>query len=100
MVPKPPQGLYRLVFQEILSSRCGSWVREYLEVASIRRYVILEQDSIAASVFERDRDVWQATVLTGEDMLTMPEIGIVVPLAECYAGVAFPENPSESSDAV
>jgi Uma2 family endonuclease len=62
-------------------------LREYFAIPSIRRYVILEQDSVAATVLERGGDAWRATALTGGDVLAMPEIGINLPLAECYAGV-------------
>jgi Uma2 family endonuclease len=63
-------------------------VREYQAVASIRRYVIIEQDSIGATVFERPDDgAWQVAVLTGEDVLAMPEIGVSFSLTELYAGI-------------
>jgi Uma2 family endonuclease len=67
-------------------------LRDYGEVATIRRYVIPEQESIAAAVFERADDAWKATTLTAEDVLDLPEIGITVPLAEFYAGIAFSDE--------
>jgi Uma2 family endonuclease len=62
-------------------------LREYQATESIRRYVILEQDSIAATVFERRDHDWIATALTGADRLTMPEIGIALELGEIYAEI-------------
>jgi Uma2 family endonuclease len=62
-------------------------VRDYRDIPSIRRYVILEQESIAASVFERDGEAWHATTLTEDGVLTMPEIGVSIPLAECYRNI-------------
>ena len=69
--------------------------REYLAVETIRRYVILEQDSVAATVLERHGAVWQSTTLTAEDTLHLPELGISLPIAECYEGVELPEPPGD-----
>ncbi len=63
--------------------------QEYLATELIQRYVILEQDSISATVLERRGAVWQSTIATGTDVLAMPELGVSLPLAECYAGVEF-----------
>jgi Uma2 family endonuclease len=60
-------------------------VREYQATASILRYIILEQDSIGATVFERRDATWAASTLTAGDRLLMPEIGVEIPLAELYA---------------
>jgi len=60
-------------------------VREYQATQSILRYVILEQDSIGATVFERRGETWAATTLTEGDPLSMPEIGVEIALAALYA---------------
>jgi Uma2 family endonuclease len=60
-------------------------VREYQATQSILRYVILEQDSVGAMVFERRDNSWAASTLTEGDRLFMPEIGIEIPLAELFA---------------
>jgi Uma2 family endonuclease len=62
-------------------------LREYQATASIQRYIILEQDSIAATVFSRHGSGWMAGALTEGDVLQMPEIGIELPLADIYADV-------------
>ncbi len=64
-------------------------LREYGATPSIRRYVILEQDTIAAMVFVRKDADLVAETLTANDSLSMPEIGLDVPLAEFYAGLEF-----------
>lgn len=64
-------------------------LREYQGTDSILRYVILEQDSIAATVFERRGGDWVAGALTEGDTLEIPEIGATLPLAEIYAEVEF-----------
>jgi len=52
--------------------------------------------SIGVTVFERqDAGAWQAAVLTDNDVMAMPEIGVTVTLAELYAGIELaPEDPS------
>ena len=65
-------------------------LREYQATPSIRRYIILEQKSIGATVFVRQHELWTATALAESDDLAMAEIGIEVPLAEFYSGLEFP----------
>jgi Uma2 family endonuclease len=62
-------------------------LREYQATGSIRRYVILEPDSIAATVFTRHGADWIAHALTEGNVLRMPEIEVELPLAEIYADV-------------
>jgi Uma2 family endonuclease len=67
--------------------------REYRDTPSIQRYVLLEQDRQAATVFSRDHDDWVGHLFAGDTELAMPEIGISVPLAELYAGVDLAVDP-------
>jgi len=87
-----------IVVFEVLSPTSGrddriTKVREYAAVPSIRRYVILESSSVGLMVMERSSpgQVWQTTVLTKDDTLRMPEIGIEIPVAEIYEGLSFPD---------
>ena len=65
-------------------------VREYHAVASIKRYVIVEQTTTAMSVhFRSDAEPWQIEVLTEGDTLRLPEVGIEIPVAEFYVNVIF-----------
>lgn len=66
--------------------------REYEATPSVRRYIILEQDRIAATVFERAANDWIGHILTENDVLAMPEIGVEIPLAEFYEGLDFTEQ--------
>ena len=68
--------------------------QEYRDTPSIRRYVMLEQDAIGATVFERVGGDWVGHVLGADAVLDMPEIGIQVPLTELYEGLAL--EPDES----
>jgi Uma2 family endonuclease len=65
-------------------------VREYGATPAIRRYVILEPDARAATIFSHDQGVWSGVVIDGEADLDLPELGITVPLAELYQDVALP----------
>ncbi|MBS0640240.1 MAG: Uma2 family endonuclease [Proteobacteria bacterium] len=62
---------------------------EYRRTLSVQRYVLLEQDRMAATVFSRDGDRWVGELLVGDRLLEMPEIGISVPLTEIYEDVEF-----------
>lgn len=76
-------------------------VREYLAVASITRYVILEYASIGATVFEREAgdSVWRAAPLTdAEELVSLPEFGVELPLGAIYRGVTFDGAPDIGSD--
>ncbi len=61
--------------------------REYASTASVRRYVMLEQGAIGATVFERVGGDWVGHIITDDAVLHMPEIGIEIPLSELYEGV-------------
>jgi Uma2 family endonuclease len=63
--------------------------REYQSIPSVMRYVMLEQDRIAATIFERRGDDWVGHVQTDDAVLAMPEIGITIPLPELYEGIDF-----------
>ncbi|MDB5370334.1 MAG: uncharacterized protein JWP20_1892 [Roseomonas sp.] len=62
---------------------------EYASTPSVQRYVMLEQDRVAATVFARIGGDWVGHVLLQDALLAMPEIGIELPLAELYEGVDF-----------
>jgi Uma2 family endonuclease len=62
---------------------------EYAATPSVRRYVVLAQDAIGGTMFERVGDDWIGHLLSADSLLRMPEIGLEVPLAEFYDGVDF-----------
>jgi Uma2 family endonuclease len=71
--------------------------REYQATPSVQRYVMLEQDRIAATVFARINGDWAGHLLLDDAILKMPEIGIEVPLAEFYEGLEL-APPDEAND--
>jgi Uma2 family endonuclease len=73
---------------------------EYRATASIQRYVILEQTHAAGIVFVRKGEDWVTDIVAGDGaVLSLPEIGIEIPLAEIYADVELTGTPSEDADA-
>ncbi len=72
--------------------------REYQATPSVKRYVMLEQDRIGATVHVRAQDAWSVLVLKDDDTVDMPEIGLAIPLAEFYEGLAFEAHPAEDHD--
>jgi len=72
--------------------------REYQATPSVKRYVMLEQDRIGATVHVRAQDGWSVLVLKDDDTLVMPEIDLAIPLAEFYEGLAFEAHPVEDND--
>ena len=71
-------------------------LREYQATESIQRYVILEQDSVAATVFVRQGPEWDARALTAGDALRIPEVEVELPLSDIYVGA--PLNPQDAED--
>ena len=72
--------------------------REYQATPSVKRYVMLEQERIGATVLVRAQDGWSALILKDDDTLDMPEIGLAIPLAEFYEGLAFEAQPVEEDN--
>lgn len=96
IVPEP------VVVFEILSSRMSRTDRieklgKYQATPSIQRYVILEQESIAAMVFVRHGDEWTAGVLFELDVLRMPEFDVELELAEIYADAGLDDVAGDTA---
>jgi len=74
--------------------------QEYAATPSVRRYVILAQDRIGGTMFERIGEDWIGHLLGPDTMLNMPEIDIEVPLAELYRDVTLaPDQASLPEEA-
>ena len=67
-------------------------LREYGATPSIQRYVMLEQDAIAAVVYVRKGADLVVETLAADDTLRMPEIGIEVPMVEFYVDIDLPDE--------
>ncbi|SFK80956.1 Uma2 family endonuclease [Methylocapsa palsarum] len=73
--------------------------REYQATPSVQRYVMLEQDRIAATAYVRADGDWNVHVLLNEAVLAMPEIGVEFPLAELYEGLDLTPNADQDDRA-
>ena len=85
-----------IVIFEILSPSTaridlGAKNAEYQTLETLRRYVVLRQDTTFADVFFRDTEgEWTHEQIGVDGALNMPEIGVEVPLSELYEGVQLP----------
>ncbi len=71
--------------------------REYQATPSVRRYIMLEQDGVAAVVYVRSGESWTHEILVADSVLALPEIGVTLPLAELYEGIDFGLGEDASS---
>ena len=82
-----------IVFEVLSPSTAGNdriaKAREYQATPSVRRYVMLEQDAVGATVYARSGNAWTHEILVADSILALPEIGVSLPLAELYEGVVF-----------
>jgi Uma2 family endonuclease len=69
--------------------------RECRARPSVQRYVLLEQIRPAATVFAREDTDWVDRIVDADAVLALPELGIDLPLAEPYEGIAFPDPPED-----
>jgi Uma2 family endonuclease len=65
--------------------------QEYRDTPSVQRYVMLEQARPGANVYTRSGDDWVGHLFDGDAVLSMPEIGVELPLSEVYEGITFPD---------
>ena len=74
--------------------------REYQATASVQRYVMLEQDGVSATIYARLGDTWTHEILIADSILSLPEIGVELPLAELYEGIVFEteQDPDRTAD--
>lgn len=73
--------------------------QEYAATPSVRRYIILAQDRIGGTLFERVGQDWVGHLLGPGTMLNMPEIDIEVPLVEFYRDVQLgPDEDAGSAE--
>jgi Uma2 family endonuclease len=92
-----------VVVFEVLSDSTASIdqfdkLREYTAIPSIRRYVILQQDLIGATVYVRDGDRMVVETIARGGTLALPEIAVEIPIDELYRGVE-PEESGAIADA-
>jgi Uma2 family endonuclease len=74
---------------------------EYAATPSVRRYIVLAQDAIGGTMFERVGPDWAGRLLSADSLLRMPEIGVEIPMGEFYftqsSSPAFGRPPIETA---
>jgi Uma2 family endonuclease len=86
-VAREPVVIFEVLSAHTAGVDCIVKNREYRSIKSVMRYVMLEHDRVAATVFERRGDDWVGHILLEDAILAMPEIGCAIPLAELYEGI-------------
>ena len=84
VVGKTPDSIHRDHYEKVL---------EYASVPSILKYVILESTHVGLTILGRSNpdETWKESFLSAaDDILSLPEIGIDIPVAEIYAEIEFP----------
>jgi Uma2 family endonuclease len=71
--------------------------REYRDTHSVQRYVMLEQERPGATVFTRQDDDWVGHLVGIDETLSMPEIGVDLPMSEIYEGITFPDPEPDTT---
>jgi Uma2 family endonuclease len=92
-IVRDPVVMVSILSESTARADLGVKNREYEATVPVHRYVILERDQVAGTMFERIDNDWVGPILRADALLHMPEIGVDVPLADFYVDVAFPDQP-------
>ena len=73
----------------------GAKFRQYQQLPSLKEYLLVAQDEAVCERFVRQSDnSWLLTTVTGlPNVLSFATVRAMIPLAEIYAGITFPEKP-------
>lgn len=86
-----PVLLAEVISENSVKRDLVSKAREYLTLASVLHYLVLDQDQPIATVFRRVGGEWAMHPVTSGETVRLPEIGIEFTVAELYEGVPFEE---------
>jgi len=91
-----PVALFEVLSKSTEAYDRGFKADSYRQIASLRAYVLVSQESAHVEVYERrPAGVWQLSEAKGLDaQIEIPSIGIMLPLREIYDRVEFPQAPS------
>lgn len=64
-------------------------VQEYLQLASLSRYVLIRQDRKFVTVYKRDELGWRVEFLENHGEIEIPCLGMNLSLEDIYAGLEF-----------
>ena len=89
------------VLFEVLSKSTEAYDRgfksdNYRRIESLKAYILVSQESPHTELYERQSDgSWRFTESKGLNaVMSLPAINVVLPLAEIYDRIKFPESPS------
>jgi Uma2 family endonuclease len=72
-------------------------VADYQAMASVQQVIFIEQDKVGALIWTRNADGWRAAEVDGLDVvLSLPSLGVELPLAEVYEGLTFDPAPTDA----
>lgn len=94
-----PRVLFEVLSEETEAYDRGRKFEAYREIPSFEEYVLVSQDRPSIDVFRRTSSgLWQMQPYCGLDTSAqLLTVGIELPLADVYAGIAFPpEKPDQS----
>ena len=100
VVVRDPVVIFEILSDSTARTDLVTKNQEYAATPSVRRYVILSQDEMTGTMFERIGGDWVGHLLAADTVLRMPEIGIDVPISEFYEGVAFTGDDMRTEDSV
>ncbi len=82
-----PVVIFEVLSESTAETDRTTKLREYRSLPSVQRYVMLEQNQIAATVIARTETGWSLEVLDASGTLAMPEIGVEVAMSDLYDGL-------------
>ena len=65
---------------------------EYRRTESIQHYLILEQNTVAATMWTRNGVEWVGRLVGGDAPLPFPALDVTIRLADIYDGVSLPSG--------
>lgn len=89
MVVAEPVVIFEVLSVGIAGDDRTVKLAEYQSLPSVRCYVMLEQDRVFATVITRTDTGWDYALAGLDGTLAMPEIGVEIPMAELYDGLAL-----------
>ena len=88
-----PVALFEVLSESTQHTDKTEKLIEYRAIPTMRRYVMLEQDQVLATVIARTDTGWSLDMLRAGETLILPEIGVEVPMDGLYEGLTFEPPP-------
>ncbi len=86
-VAADPVVVFEVMSESTAETDRTTKLREYRSLPSVQRYVMLEQSQEFATIVSRTATGWDLETLEAGGVLSMPEIGVEVAMAELYDGL-------------